>query len=195
MMIYENKRNQDKVKVEASSLSLDVVEVTYISSNKHEAGETAFIKIGTFKRWWSLVEEVVEEADADIKEDIEPDTLVPMPGTEKLEELKKEYTKKKTKKSSVDRTKEIENVHNFLNNLGSFISSEYFSNVNCYKLKRNGKTFAEVYPRRKNIEVRVKEINGVVACDYKDGYKYYLPVHYFVSYDFDYVGILEDLLA
>lgn len=103
MLIYENKRNNDKVQVESSSLKFGEVEVTYISSAKHQVGDTQFIKIGTFKRWWNLVEEVQEEADNDIKEDIidaeielnvNMENLVPMPGIEKLEVLKKEYSRK-----------------------------------------------------------------------------------------------------
>ena len=117
MMIYENKKTGDRVKVEASSLALNDVEVTFISSEKHEVGSTVFYKISTFRRWWKLVEEVQEEADNDIKEDIidteseltdeeyakigleiaeqakkkaESHKLVPMPGIEKLEVYKDE---------------------------------------------------------------------------------------------------------
>ena len=52
-------------------------------------------------------------------------------------------------------------------------------------------------PRRKNIEVRVKKVKDDFDSDilYKDGYKYYLPVHYYVSYETDYIKIIGDLLS
>lgn len=81
--------------------------------------------------------------------------------------------------------------------LGNTYNNTWYSSVKCYKLKKNGKTIAEVYPRRKNIEVRVKEVKDDFHSDilYKDGYKYYLPVHYYVPYETDYIKIIEELLS
>ena len=43
----------------------------------------------------------------------------------------------------------------------------------------------------------VKKVKDDFDSDilYKDGYKYYLPVHYYVSYETDYIKIIEDLLS
>lgn len=48
----------------------------------------------------------------------------------------------------------------------------------------------------KNIEVRVKKVKDDFdpGISYKDGYKYYLPVHYYVPYETDYIKIIGDLL-
>lgn len=197
MMIYENKRNGDRVNVEASSLALGEVEATYISSNKHEVGESTFIKIGTFKRWWSLVEELIEEADNDIKEDIVDteseltDEEYAKIGLEIAEQTKKKIKKVKTPK--IDRTQDILNIGAFI---GNTYNNKYYESVKCYKIIKNDKTVAEIYPRRKEIEVRVKSIKDDFDSDirYKDGYKYYLPVHYFLDYTSDYIKLITDLI-
>ena len=90
-------------------------EVRFLNGSKK--GETTTYTSGTIKRWWKLVKEVQEESDNDIKEDINyteseltdeeyarigleiaeqakkkvsSHKLVPMPGIEKLKELKNE---------------------------------------------------------------------------------------------------------
>ena len=107
-------------------------------------------------------------------------------------EVKEEVIKKPNKKSKkVDRTKELSEIDSFL---GSTYNNTWYSSVKCYKIKKNGKTIAEVYPRMKNIEVRVKKVKDDLDILYKDGYKYYLPVHYYVPYETDYIKIIGDLL-
>lgn len=140
-------------------------EVRFLNGSKK--GETTTYTSGTIKRWWKEVEEVVE--------------------------AKKEYPRKKSSKK-VDRSKELSEIDSFL---GNTYNNTWYSSVKCYKIKKNGKTIAEVYPRRKNIEVRVKNVKDDFDSDilYKNGYKYYLPVHYYVSYETDYIKIIEDLLS
>lgn len=158
-------------------------EVRFLNGSKK--GETTTYTSGTIKRWWKEVEEVEEPA--------KERHLVPMPGIEKLEALKKEYSRKSSSKK-IDRSKELLELDSFL---GNTYNNTWYSSVKCYKIKKNGKTIAEVYPRRKNIEVRVKKVKDDFDSDilYKDGYKYYLPVHYYVSYETDYIKIIEDLLS
>ena len=45
-----------------------------------------------------------------------------------------------------------------------------------------------------NIVKKVKD-DFDPGISYKDGYKYYLPVHYYVPYETDYIKIIGDLLA
>lgn len=141
-------------------------EVRFLNGSKK--GETTTYTSGTIKRWW-------KEVDEDKKE------------------RRKEYPRKKSSKK-VDRTKEFGELDTYIRNT---FENSWYPSVKCYKIKKEGKTVAEIYPRRKNIEVRVKEIKNDFDSDvlYKDGYKYYLPVHYFVSYDTDYIRIIEDLLS
>lgn len=125
--------------------------------------------------------------------------LVPMPGVEMLAELKAEYTKEKVKKPrkvrtpKIDRTKDILEIDDFI---GNTYNNKYYESVKCYKIIKEGKTVAEVYPRRKEIEVRVKTVREDFDSDirYKDGYKYYLPVHYFLDYTSDYIKLITDLI-
>lgn len=107
-------------------------------------------------------------------------------------EVKEEVIKKPNKKSKkVDRTRELSEIDSFL---GNTYNNTWYASVKCYKIKKNGKTIAEVYPRMKNIEVRVKKVKDDLDILYKDGYKYYLPVHYYVPYETDYIKIIGDLL-
>ena len=107
-------------------------------------------------------------------------------------EVKEEVIKKPNKKpKKVDRTRELSEIDSFL---GSTYNNTWYASVKCYKIKKNGKTIAEVYPRMKNIEVRVKKVKDDLDILYKDGYKYYLPVHYYVPYETDYIKIIGDLL-
>lgn len=133
--------------------------------NGSKKGETTTYTSGTIKRWWKEVE------------------------------VKEEVIKKPNKKSKkVDRSRELSEIDSFL---GNTYNNTWYSSVKCYKIKKNGKTIAEVYPRMKNIEVRVKKVKDDLDLDilYKDGYKYYLPVHYYVPYETDYIKIIEDLLS
>lgn len=107
-------------------------------------------------------------------------------------EVKEEVIKKPNKKSKkVDRTRELSEIDSFL---GNTYNNTWYASVKCYKIKKNGKPIAEVYPRMKNIEVRVKKVKDDLDILYKDGYKYYLPVHYYVPYETDYIKIIGDLL-
>lgn len=133
--------------------------------NGAKKGEVATYTSGTIKRWWKEVE------------------------------AKEEVIKKPNKKSKkVDRTRELSEIDSFL---GNTYNNTWYASVKCYKIKKNGKTIAEVYPRIKNIEVRVKNVKDDLDSDisYKDGYKYYLPVHYYVPYETDYIKIIGDLLS
>lgn len=116
-------------------------------------------------------------------------------GTIKRWWIEEEVIKKPNKKSKkVDRSIEISEIDSFIRNT---YNNTWYSSVKGYKIKKNGKTIAEVYPRLKNIEVRVKKVKNDLDPDilYKDGYKYFLPVHYYVPYEADYIKVIEELLA
>ena len=109
-------------------------------------------------------------------------------------DVKEEVIQKPNKSKKVERNKVLPEIDTFL---GNNYDNAWYASVKCYKIKKNGKTIAEVYPRIKNIEVRVKKVKDDFdpGISYKDGYKYYLPVHYYVPYETDYIKIIEDLLV
>ncbi len=165
MKVFLSKKDNE-TKFELIQEQNGKCEVRFLNGSKK--GETTTYTSGTIKRWWKEVEEAKKERH-------------------------KEYPRKKSSKK-VDRSKELSEIDSFL---GNTYNNTWYSSVKCYKIKKNGKTIAEVYPRKKNIEVRVKKVKDDFDSDilYKDGYKYYLPVHYYVSYETDYIKIIEDLLS
>ena len=78
-------------------------EVRFLNGSKK--GETTTYTSGTIKRWWKEVEEVEEST--------KERQLVAMPGIENLENLKKEYPRKK-KSLKVDRSNEIYEIYAFI---------------------------------------------------------------------------------
>lgn len=132
--------------------------------NGTKKGEMAIYTSGTIKRWWKEVE---------VKEEV--------------------IQKPNNNSKKVDRNRALPEIDTFL---GNNYDNTWYASVKCYKIKKNGKTIAEVYPRIKNIEVRVRKVKDNFDSDilYKDGYKYYLPVHYYVPYETDYINIIENLL-
>lgn len=157
-------------------------EVRFLNGSKK--GETTTYTSGTIKRWWKEVKEVAEAK--------KERHLVPMPGIEKLENLKKEYPRKKPSKK-VDRSKEIFEIETFIGNY----ENKYYSSVKCYKIMKGKKPVAEVYPQRKKIlcyfhSLEGKNLNKTLF--HKDGYKYYLPARVDISYDSDFISILSELL-
>lgn len=195
--IFESKRTEGTTaKIIKFEEKFNTVVIEYLTGDKK--GTSSSITTSTLKRWWKEIETPTMDEDSEVEEQIqvleEEHKLVPMPGIEKLEELKKEYPKKKTKKSSIDRSNEILELDAFI---GNTYNNKYYESVKCYKIIKDGKTIAEVYPRKKNIEVRVKAIKEDFDSDvlYKDGYKYYLPVHYFIEYSSLALDLIEDLLS
>lgn len=179
MVLLSKKNNSTKIEV----IKYDEKSLTYHVRflNGEKEGQTTVYSSGTVKRWWKEIEDSCEN---------EGEKLVSAT-VDEIPEKELSSTKKKDKK--IDRTKDLEKIDNYIK--GNFDNSWYES-VRCYKIKKAGKTIAEVYPRRKNIEIRVKEIKEISEdVQYKDGYKYYLPVHYFVSYTEDYIKITKEILA
>ena len=66
-----------------------------------------------------------------------------------------------------------------------FISnSKYYASVNCYKIKNDKKTVAEIYPQRKSICVYVRKETDTTGYNVvKNDYKYYLPVKVTIPYE------------
>ena len=149
--------------------------VRYMNGDKK--GQTTIYSKGTMKRWWKKVD----------KEGIstKPENL----------ENKTKKVKSKKKPTKIDRKKKKKKI------VEMFVDDyeyKYYDSVKCYKIydiMNQTTVIAEVYPRRKNIEVRVRNVKESVNVNYKDGYKYYLPVHYYVSYETDYIKIIKDLLS
>lgn len=133
--------------------------------NGDKKGQTTIYSKGTMKRWWKKIEEVKKE----IKKDVHSESGK-MPSTE-------------CRKRELDLA---------LQNLVLDVS--WFSSVRCYKVKSENKTIGEIYPRRKHLEVRVHNKKDV-PYECKDGYKYYLPVHYFIPWEENYQDALRELFV
>ena len=142
--VYRSVRD-DSTEIEL--LKVDERASTYMVKflNGDKKGETTIYSKNTMKRWWRKIEVINETnevfellASSDSKEQeetvIEEHKLVPMPGIEKLEELKKEYSDN--------------NIYNFI----SVPSKKGFSLV-----KLDNKTIAHIYIRKSYILVYLKE--------------------------------------
>ena len=207
--IYESKRTEGvKVKVIKFEEKFKTVIIEYLTGDK--TGTSSSITTATLKRWWEEIEVINETDEAlellaggDSKEQAESviaekeltDEEYAKIGLEIAEQAKKktEEHKKSKKISNIDRSKEILELDAFI---GNTYNNKYYESVKCYKIIKNEKTVAEIYPRKKEIEVRVKSIKDNFDSDvrYKDGYKYYLPVHYFLDYTSDYIKLITDLI-
>ena len=113
-----------------------------------------------------------------------------------LEEVEPEEERKKTKKKS--KCTEQKNYEEEISSVRQLLSEhKYYSSVNCYKINRNGRTFAEVYPQKKKLMCYFKSLAGLDLTKTifsKDGYKYYLPARVDISYETDYLNTLKEFL-
>lgn len=175
-MHYLSRRdNETKIKVDEQYSNENTVVVEYLNGDKQ--GKTVSITHSTLKRWWKKI-----------------DTEGIFTKSENLENKTKKTTSKK-KPTKIDRTEDIKKI------VEMFVDDyeyKYYDSVKCYKIydiMNQATVIAEVYLRRKNIEVRVRNVKENVKVNYRDGYKYYLPVHYYVPYETDYIKIIKVLLA
>lgn len=180
-MYYLSKRdNVTKMKIDEKYSNDNTVMIEYLNGSKQ--GKTVPITYSTLKRWWKKVDEEVFVQDETVKEQIE-------------EKKSSEKQEKPKKRQSINKhSEEKERVKLRL----AGYNSKYFENIHCYKIFKSGedkKTVVEVYPRNKHIEVRTKTVVPGINTEYKDGYKYYLPIHYFIAYEHvDYLDIMETLI-
>lgn len=187
-MYYLSKRNNEtRIKVDEQYSNENTVVAEYLNGDKQ--GKTVSITHSTLKRWWKKVEEEqVQNEPSPMEEPEEPEKI------QESQEIKEIEKSPKSKKTMNKRIREKEQIKG---RLASY-NSKYFENVKCYKIFRTNETkkpIAEVYPRSKHIEIRVKTVTPNVSIEHKEGYKYYLPVHYFIAYEHvDYLDIMETLL-
>lgn len=93
-----------------------------------------------------------------------------------FEENNKKSSEKKSKKETIKHTFILPDC--FTDN------SRYYENVNCYKIKKDNKTLAEIYPQKKAICVYIRKTKNTDGFNVvKDDYKYYLPVKVLVPYE------------
>lgn len=161
-------------------------EVRFLNGSKK--GETVTYALGTIKRWWKEVKEVEEPT--------KERHSAPMPGIEKLETLKKEYSRKSSSKK-IDRTKDVEKIVEML--IDDYVY-KYYDSVNCYKvydIMTENRVIAEIYPQRKKIVCYLRSLEGLDLSKtifHKQGYKYYLPCRVDISYDDNFISILREFL-
>ena len=175
-MYYLSRRdNETRITVNERYSNENTVLAEYLNGDKK--GKKVSITHSTLKRWWKKV-------------DIEGISTK----SENLENKTKKTTSKK-KPTKIDRTEDIKKIVEMFTDDYEY---KYYDSVKCYKIydiMNQATVIAEVYLRRKNIEVRVRNVKENVKVNYKDGYKYYLPVHYYVPYETDYIKIIKDLLS
>lgn len=201
-MIYTSKRHEG-VKAELLSQNEVTKVYTFRYLNGDKEGKTFDISSSTVKRWWIKLdeEEVVEETPKNTSEEEVVDKETDLTDTqyaeigkeiaEQTKEKSKDAKKKKNKKETVCRDKEFEEVTTYLSQAGA----TYTESVKAFKLKNSkGKTYIEVRLQKKNLLVCVKEVNDFVTSSYTDGHKYFLPVHYHVSWNEDYMNILKSFI-
>lgn len=202
-MIYTSKRHEG-IKAELLSMNEKTKVYTFKYLNGDKEGKTFDISGATVKRWWTKLEEVIEDVEETTKNTSEEevvdqesdltDTQYAEIGKEIAEQVKeksKDAKKKKNKKATVCRDKEFKEVTTYLSQVGA----TYTESVKAFKLKNSkGKTYIEVRLQKKNLLVCVKEVNDSVTSSYTDGHKYFLPVHYHVSWDEDYMNILKSFI-
>lgn len=203
MEIYNSKRHEG-IKAELLSMNEKTKVYTFKYLNGDKEGKTFDISGSTVKRWWAKLEEVTEDVEETPKNTSEEevvdqetdltDTQYAEIGKEIVEQAKeksKDTKKKKNKKAKVDRSRELQEVTDFL----KANCNKCCESVNSYSFKNSkGKTYLEVRPQKKNLVIFAKSVNEHVTSPYKDGYKYFLPIHYFVSWDDDYMNILKSFI-
>lgn len=97
------------------------------------------------------------------------------------------------KKSSVKKSKKETTKNTFLLPDCFEENSQYYESVKCYKIKKDKKTLAEIYPQRKSICVYVRKETDTTGYNVvKDDYKYYLPVK--VTLPYEDIKRLEELI-
>lgn len=177
-MIYRYKRNEEIIaeEVERDDLRKTVI-LKYLSGDK--VNKTVCITSSTLKRWWTPE---AKEKTSEVKEE-----------TPKVKEKTSNSCMEKEEKKmpSLNKNENLETLVSYITNT---FENCWCASVRCYKIRKDGKTIAEIYPRKKTIEVRVKTVKNQYLL-YKDGYKYYLPVHYFISYEDDYINLIHELLS
>lgn len=185
MKVFLSKKDND-TKFELIQEQDGKCEVRFLNGSKK--GETTTYTSGTIKRWWKEVEEVEEPT--------KERHLDPMPEIEKLEDLKKEYSRKSSSKK-IDRTEAVKKIVEML--IDDYVY-KYYDSVNCYKvydIMTENHVIAEIYPQRKKIVCYLHSLEGIDLSKtilHKQGYKYYLPCRVDISYDDDFISILREFL-
>lgn len=185
MKVFLSKKDND-TKFELIQEQDGKCEVRFLNGSKK--GETTTYTSGTIKRWWKEVEEVEEPT--------KERHLDSMPEIEKLEDLKKEYSRKSSSKK-IDRTEDVEKIVKML--IDDYVY-KYYDSVNCYKvydIMAENHVITEIYPQRKKIVCYLHSLEGIDLSKtifHKQGYKYYLPCRVDISYDDDFISILREFL-
>lgn len=170
MKVLLSKRDKE-TKVEV--VKYDDKSLTYLVRflNGKKEGESIVYSAGTIKRWWQEIEDTSDNGSEMV---LQPKSEIP----------KKESSKKKNKKA--DRTEDIQCIEAMLRK--EFDVRTYASMKNYFVLRRKGekKAFAEVRCGRR-VQISVKEVSDYIRENliYKEGYKYFLPVHVWLEYSAD----------
>ena len=171
--VYRSVRDES---TEIELLKVDERASTYMVKflNGDKKGETTVYSKSTMKRWWRKVKE--------------ENHSTPMSWTKEPEK-----TKKNTLKKSME--KEISELKTFIEDN---YKNKWYSSVKCYKILNNKeKPLAEIYPQKKKISCYFHSLDGKdldKVLFHKDGYRYYLQARVDISYDSDFISILNEFL-
>lgn len=176
--IYISVRdNITKVEVVKINETASTFMVRYLNGDKK--GQSTVYSAGTIKRWWRKVKK--------------ENPITQAPEIKESENTKKNTLKKDCSKKV--REKEISELKTFIEDN---YKNKWYSSVKCYKILNNEeKPLAEIYPQKKKISCYLHSLNGKDLSKvlfHKDGYRYYLPARVDISYDSDFISILNEFL-
>lgn len=103
----------------------------------------------------------------------------------------------KKQPTKIDRTHEIEKIVEML--IDDYVY-KYYDSVNRYKvydIMAETYVIAEICPQKRKIVCYLRSLEGIDLSKtifHKEGYKYYLPCRVDISYDEDFISILNEFL-
>ena len=207
--IFEDRKNSNRKVVvkdyQVSANDIEVVTIEFLDGCGKKAGtvENKFLK--SFKKSWKETDEVIEETVEEVEqvEEVVENKLVPMPGIEKLAELKEEYStekeenitdedyakidveiakqdKHKSRKSSVDIDIKIDEVSSVVASFGLDIKT-YSGRLNNLNIKKDGKNVLEICVKRNRLVIYSKNELSI-DCEQITNGKYKAFIEYTENY-------------
>lgn len=195
---YENKRNGAVVEFVRDDPKNDGVII------KTSDGKINSLSYSTWKRWWKKVEETTVEEPTKEETTVESN-LVPMPGADKLVDLKKEYSKTEpTKKSKNKKTSSNAQVAEELKNyifdkvtkLNGTIGGVQDFDRNFRALQFNDKQFCKMIFGKSYVKLcfRNDAIKDVIKVDKLVNYTYNAQIN-FKKFDDETKNLIDKLLV
>lgn len=201
MKIYVSRKNPEvTAKIDEAYTTETTVILDYLTGDKK--GSNTCITKSTLKRWWKETD--IEQVPEVPEENLESTGYVCKEEVSTTEEIDTKTPIKKARSSKpkkvrtphIDRTDIIGTIFSTLKD--NFDIKTYDGMKNYYILRRKGekKAFAEVRCG-KRVQISVKSVSDYIRdnVEYKDGYKYFLPVHTWVDYTDNIMDVILSILG